>query len=489
MSKSARVTPVNWALAVTESCEATACAARAIERIMNEGAEILYDHYLMGMSVPFTAKAIAAQVVGIAEAIYIRRDLGETCNWCDDDEPQPAVIDCWASGRIPLKRKVVVKEASPSQTSLAESLGSDLSQTPTVSMKQVKAVRRNRTVEPPAKEYELIVLDEPIEEEPEFDEVNRQRIELKAIANKKAADLKKREQREALEAARKVERDQEQLAKKALTYDYEGKLIFTKPAVLSNAIFLPRFAVQAAEATAKPKRVASTGITELKEKRAPLKEVQFVKAIKAQTVMWDLISPNKGVIMREGSKARGERIDMGRMSRKDYMKRAKASRLDSFNDSQELSSLKEPSRNSKEPSIPTAISDVPDYELPNESEMFSMNSALLPSQPKIIQYRSGDVNFAEDLSEIDQFNMSILQDHDWGSSPQHREVRLPARLPRRPNFKTLHSTHGYKMRFPRERPLNEHLGKRINISYDTESTEVTDQSIQLSFNSKHLSLK
>jgi len=435
---------------------------------------MLYDRYIEGKSIPHAVKEAVGYVASILEVNFIRTDTGERTYWQEDDEPQPAIIDSWASGVVPVRKRFVVREDNPpTPASLEASVHSGTSHNTSVSRKS-NTKRRTRTVEPPSKVFLTIPLETIVDDEPDFDEANRQRIEDKAVLAKKEAERKKKQQREALEVARKIEREQTELAKKALTYDYEGKLIFTKPAVLSNATYLPKFTVQVVEAQVRPKRVASTEIADLREKRAPSKEVDFVRTIKAHNVMWDSIQTSKGVIMRLGSKAKGEYIDRGgRMTRKEYMRKAKAL-LPSISEMKDSSVSKEQTTDSKD-AAPVAVGDVPDYELPYETEMLGMStSSPLANQPKIIQYRSTDPHGAEELSDIDRFNLSILEDRDWGVSPPLREVKLPARTPKRPDFKTLQSTHGYKMRLPRERPLNEHVGKRLNISYDTESTMVTE---------------
>jgi hypothetical protein len=478
MSRAKPTAAVPWAPQLILSSEAVVAAAQVVDRLISKGADVLYERYLSQRSEPYAVHSAVSQAICLAEIFYLRRDLGEVADWEDDTEPIPATVDSWASGRIPVKKRVVVRTDTtiPSLESaeLSSAKSGKSQDKKTDATVNGRARRRNRTVEAPAKEYELFPLEDCAESENvEFDELNRSRIEQKELLAKKQVDRQKKERREALEQARKIERDHAELAKKALTYDYEGKIIFTQPLVTKNTAYVPKYLIQPSDlAPIKAKRVASTEVGVIKDKRAPSKEVEFVKTIKAQSVMWDIISTTKGVIIRDGNMAKGERIDLGgRMTRKDYMRNVKLKRLEASAElSMDRSSVE---GSSLEATQPPAYRDVPDYELPNESEMFSM-TPIPQGSSFIIQY-SKDTPFIEESSEIDRFNMSIVEDRDWGMNPTFRGVKSPARVPRRPNFRLMQTTHGYKARLPRERPLIEHVGKRLNMSYEAESTMVTDE--------------
>jgi hypothetical protein len=389
----------------------------------------------------------------------------ERVSRAEDAESQPALAD---TGVISIKKKVMIQTAkSPSPVSYeaqsAMSMRSSISQ-----ISRVTGLgQQPKTTEQPIKEHVPVPIDVPVVEESEFDEVNRQRISLKIATAKQEEQRKLKEQRDAFEVARKRVRDQAELQKKALTYDYEGKIVFTQPLVTKQTLYQPKYEVLTQQSLSKDKRARSVTMT-FKDKQTPMREVEFVKSIKTAS-MWDVINSRSGVVIREGSKAKAGPAVARQLSRKEYMRQAKGA--------PSVSVLRHSSREPREdlsPAkslVPQTVSDVPDYDLPPlPNEPRGRVTPLVQGQPRIVQYTIKEASAVEELTEVDQFNLSILEKKDWGMNPPVRTVRIVERLPKRPDRRTLRMTHGHKQRLPRERALNEYVGKRLNISAMSDST-------------------
>jgi hypothetical protein len=377
-------------------------------------------------------------------------------------------------GYVTVRKKVMIQTAkSPSPVSFeAQSVVSRRSSISQFSRVGGLGQRRAKT-EAPIKEYVPVPIDVPAVEETEFDEANRQRINLKLTAAKQEEQRKLKEKRAAFELARKRERDQAELDKKELTYDYEGKIVFTQPLVTKNTLYQPKYRVLTPQALTKEKRASSAVAITVKEKRTPTREVEFVKSIKtAASSMWDVINSRSGVVVREGSKAKAGPAGARRLSRKEYMRQAKVTDPASVsrNSSRELREDLSPAK-SHVSFVPQTVSDVPDYDLPPLlNDPRGRVSPLGQGRPRIVQYSSKEASAVEELTEVDQFNLSLLEKKDWGMNPPVRTVRIVERMPKRPDSRTLRMTHGPKQRLPRERPLNEYVGKRLNISATSDST-------------------
>jgi hypothetical protein len=455
---------VPWAPFLSISAEAVSAASSAVEKLMHRGAELLYQHYLLVKSQPYAVTTSLAQLLNLLEVAYFRRDWGEPGDWGEDEEPEPAVIDSWARSQVTVKRKVMIQSPQPpSVPNDAKSVRSGQSSTSRIS--RVATHRRNRTAEQPIKEYVAIPIDIVETEEPEFNLMNRPRIEQQLQAKRRQQERIAKEIKEALEIARKKEREQADLAKKPLTYDYEGKVIFTKPLVTKNTLYQPKFSLKTSEVLQKSKRTASAEVGALKEKKTPLRELEFIKSLKTQNTMWDVINSKLGVVIKEGSKAKGgPPATAGRVSRKEYMRKVRTA-------SSNVSKGSLPASDHKsQASKPPTLGEVPDYETEPQGAL----SFQVLGQPRIVQYHSKEDSFVEEPSEIDKFNSSILDSADWGVNPPIHGARLPTRMPRRPDAKTQQRTHGYKTKLPRERPLNEHVGKRVNLSGTTDSTRALE---------------
>ncbi|KAJ3264167.1 hypothetical protein HDU77_009146 [Chytriomyces hyalinus] len=84
-------------------------ASAIVESIVARGQEVLFEKHIESQVLPYAVGFAKGTLLKIVEWQFFRRDSGEIRpeTWLADEEPKPAVIDSWARGAIPVKKRPV----------------------------------------------------------------------------------------------------------------------------------------------------------------------------------------------------------------------------------------------------------------------------------------------------------------------------------------------------------------------------------------------
>ncbi|KAJ3123889.1 hypothetical protein HK100_011447, partial [Physocladia obscura] len=99
----------------TEEGENLACSI--VDAIVQRGQEVLFEKHIESQVLPYAVQFAKDTFLKIVEWEFFKKDSGEILaeTWDPDDEPQPAIIDSWARGAIPVKNSPIrcVPERKP----------------------------------------------------------------------------------------------------------------------------------------------------------------------------------------------------------------------------------------------------------------------------------------------------------------------------------------------------------------------------------------
>lgn len=205
-----------------------------IENILMDGGTILWQKYLERKAFAFAAEAATEAVVSQLTMCFVAHDKGEDIagdmeEWTLEAEPEPGEVDSWARMHLPVRRQARGEDAAASasttrQARAAESKRMAKSRTGGFDKggRSAKGAAKTEKVEPRA----TPIQQEPIVDEEEErlrdqkfqEEMRRREKERKA----KEAEKQKDEERKTVIALH------EEMARKAHTFDTEGKIIWVE---------------------------------------------------------------------------------------------------------------------------------------------------------------------------------------------------------------------------------------------------------------------
>lgn len=86
-----------------------------VEDVCSTALDIIFSNYIENQLVPYTVLQAKDAIIQIIEWQFLSRDEGEKGidndpGWVQDEEPEPAVTDCWAQGSVP---RIIVKSQTP----------------------------------------------------------------------------------------------------------------------------------------------------------------------------------------------------------------------------------------------------------------------------------------------------------------------------------------------------------------------------------------
>lgn len=96
-----------------------------IEEVCDSALDIIYKSYIDRQLIPYTVSQAKDAIVQIIEWQFLARDEGEgniidDVGWLEDEEPMPAITDCWAQGSVPKvltpREPTIYEEAEPIPT-------------------------------------------------------------------------------------------------------------------------------------------------------------------------------------------------------------------------------------------------------------------------------------------------------------------------------------------------------------------------------------
>uniref|UniRef100_A0A7S4PTA3 Uncharacterized protein n=1 Tax=Alexandrium monilatum TaxID=311494 RepID=A0A7S4PTA3_9DINO len=202
----------------------------AIETLLMDGGTLLWQKYLERKAFSFAATAVTEAVVSQLKMCFVAHDKGEDVagmeEWELEDEPEPGEVDSWARMHLPVRRPVRGEDAGAGSSSskqakhLAEKQRLQRRAAIEAKNKQSAKAAKAEKVEPRAAPIqEETVLDdeeERLRDQKFQEEARRRDKERKA----KEAERLKDEERKAVVALH------EEMARKAHTFDNDGKIIW-----------------------------------------------------------------------------------------------------------------------------------------------------------------------------------------------------------------------------------------------------------------------
>lgn len=105
--------------AVLDQDDSDDLASDIVRDICSSALDIIYQNYIQKQLVPYTVLQAKDAILQIIQWQFLSTDDGEECieedlGWKEDEEPDPAVTDCWAQGSVPrtmiTQRQTVIKE-------------------------------------------------------------------------------------------------------------------------------------------------------------------------------------------------------------------------------------------------------------------------------------------------------------------------------------------------------------------------------------------
>jgi len=457
---------------VPGSVLAELAAELVVEQLVDAGSEMLYEKYLDNKVVPFTSAFLTAYLADTLEYYYHRQDMGESQQWPAEKEMKPPLIDAWARGAVPIKKKLKVTPVEQSSTPQADARSVRSSGISRVTFKPRLQAPANPTVEEPSKPkpFPLELPQEPPNPEEDRLRVDKEK-ELKRRQEEEGRQRKLKEEEE--EMNRRVQKMATDLKNRDFTYDYAGAIMLVNP---PKAERMPAYSQTVdfaipepiADTSPKPKRRAQTKdpASTVKPKKTPLSEVEFVRNLgTVQPPLLDSIKLNPGVVISEQGRVKRPPPEKNRkttMSRSEYQLLVDQS-------------AKEASVVSPVPK--KAASTVGSQESAKKSSVtFSkkelLNELMDEAEELDVQSKHGSDKMSrtskksrkeEQFSQVDRFNMELLKAKDWGINPQGREPAVPDRMPVRPTAKDLKETFGLGNRRSRDRPFADNSKGRTRL--------------------------
>ncbi|KAJ3109357.1 hypothetical protein HDU96_007245 [Phlyctochytrium bullatum] len=91
--------------AIVDQEEGELLAISLIEEILTKGQDVLFEKHIESQVLPYAVQFAKDTILTIVQWEFFKRDRGDIDlqTWLPDEEPQPACIDSWARGAIPIR--------------------------------------------------------------------------------------------------------------------------------------------------------------------------------------------------------------------------------------------------------------------------------------------------------------------------------------------------------------------------------------------------
>jgi len=378
-----------------------------------------YQRHIDSLVVPTAVEMTLSLLACSLEMEFQRKDLGEGREWKEEAEPVPDRADSWVSGHVAV-RKVRQAEVSSPWTTLSKESDSSFAYNP-----------------PPLLRPQLYPLASAFPQaDPELDllRANKERQILQQKADSERARLARQKKQEE---RKKMDKVANELKKTDFTYDYEGNIQIVRqrelpePSVVQFALpVVPEIPLSHPKVSIPTPRRAIPVL-----KPAPTSEHQFLKALKSTPSMIDLLSLGSGVTAVDSScrVKRGPEGPGKTMSRAEYKKLV--GEKDPCDTERSIFQFSQPINRRRR-----IFTDIPDsFPSPADQPLYSSLPSLIP---------------AENLSEVDKFNLGLIQAQDWGQNiVTFRLPPPPVPVPDHGTPQGMHAALGNRVRKPRERPF------------------------------------
>lgn len=390
--------------------EAERAAEEAVEALLTEGGEVLYQAYLNRKSIPFASEAMADLTRLELQMCFVRHDSGESPDdrdlWSMDAEPAPNLIDTWARACVPVRRKFVrAKNSGDDKNAGRRGRGAKgtITSGNSPQAKQGGTMRELGTdieAKVGGTRSQMIPLNEEREEDEEETLLREQKEREAKRKREEEARLARKIQEEADEAAR-LAQVKDQMKNKPYTYDSDGNIIWIQPVPtekLPNANPNLNYTfkkVAQKDAHEDDKKTKATGKERVKKKRVK-RELEFADSFKKltsqQPPMMEAMTMAPGVQLSErGRSKKGHNVDAkekGRMTRKDYMAMVQNA---------------------------SGAFSVPGADQSMAAPMGDAGAATRDADMVASSFEQGATQQAT-MSEKDAFNLAIVNSSDWGNA-------------------------------------------------------------------------
>lgn len=193
-------------------------AAHVIDRIVDLGGQLLYEKYIERKSYPFAAETISEVLVAHLRMCFVNHDLGDEGDdegWTIEDEVERSELDTWAGYVVPVISRARSPAPSPKEPGRRKR-GSP--------RKKPVDGKENKLPAPTARK-----LPPPKRDVDEYEDMLREYKIREEKRKRDAEEERRRRELDEAEKAAKLEKFREELAKKQITYDSQGQVLFVQP--------------------------------------------------------------------------------------------------------------------------------------------------------------------------------------------------------------------------------------------------------------------
>mmetsp|Transcript_705 Transcript_705/g.1249 ORF Transcript_705/g.1249 Transcript_705/m.1249 type:complete len:538 (-) Transcript_705:98-1711(-) len=468
-----------------------------VQELISEMLDTAYEHgnegYIQSLVPTFTIDRLVNDALAVVDLAFLPRedrhneaaekgDIGD--EWRIDQEPEPAPIDRWARGAVPVRSRTAILPGYPQDERLARP-GSQ----PRSSRESLRPRRTSTASEPeppPKKMPTTFTFSKPAAMQKaqtlstaEAERDARLRAELEA--RRALEELQRQQVLADEEEVRKLQHFQKDLRGQDYSYDHKGKLLVLNkmdPEKLPQYIIGPVVKLQKtpeeleAEALLDPKnkkKLEAEKKDKTKKKKKPTKTapIEYLREeTSAQPSLMESMVVKMGVTLKENGGTKpgpGVEVDPERMSRKDFL-----TILASQKETPKERTPKGTPPGASAPITSTSNAKLLDTSTPDLDWTMDAKVVLpVPPAMKVIPTRS-DVNAS--------FEAKITQDKSWGRPPPTGEPFVPPRPPGKVPEKVLQSTFGQLVQTPRDRPFVTATGLKKSVVFGPNSPKKASHS-------------
>lgn len=315
-----------------------------LEAVLEEGGQLLYQHYIERRSFPFAVQATNDALLGELAMYFVPYDEGEPPHggdaaeadpglgdgWTLEPEPTRCPIDTWARMCVPIKKKLVAPKRDQSTPDKATPMST--------SMKVSRTIARKGTMswpQPPSptgrSTPKVQILKLPTDEEEDEEEAG-----LREMKDREARRLREEQSRaqktaadEAGEETARLAQSKKNMKDKPCAYDSDGKILWVQPPApqrFPSTQTVPNYAVRKEEEkdggpakVARPPRPTKFPALVAKPPKAPEFTDGFQRVESQQPATIDSMALVPGVtLLGDGKRMTGGARPSGTMSRREY---------------------------------------------------------------------------------------------------------------------------------------------------------------------------
>jgi hypothetical protein len=302
------------------------CADAGVDAVITSCGQALYNKYLSDKAYKFAAQTATDIMVAHLKMCFVQHDPGDAHRgdeeWRIEAEVPISELDSWCRRVVPVESRELPppKEEAPKRRRSPKKKGA-----PVEEEKKQRGAKDGADLKP-------VKLPKPIREEDEYEDMLRKYKDREAARKKEADEERRRKQLEDEEKQRQLEKFKEELAKRQITYDSTGQIIFVNPPNVNKLppnILSTGYKMKREQETPPPPPAKKTAGTRgrakpkkpVKKREAPEFVDSFSRLTTLQPPAIEVMKLNAGVELEEHEKKkRGPPMDYpeGSMTRAGY---------------------------------------------------------------------------------------------------------------------------------------------------------------------------